>query len=298
MEASSGFDENASLAGLSFDAVFRHLRALLCLSRVAAVVAAIVLLLIGVRASRFISPAARVRFKRRWQTRGVLRLLRIMGGDIEVVGAPPAGPCLFVSNHLSYVDTLLLTAFLDPVCVAKREIAGWPMIGGLCRLFDTIFIDRNRRRDLPRVIAEVTAALRSGRTVLFFPEGTSTPGETVHDFKSPLFEAAVRTGVDVRYASLTYSVASGEPAPELSVCWWGDMPFASHFYGLLKLPGFRARLVFGAEPLMPYDRKALATAAWHRVMDDFTPVGYHGSGELEVFSAPAVTPSLSSVGDY
>src|SRR5690349_8110892 len=217
MEASSGFNESASLAGMSFDAVLRHVRALSRLSRVVALLAAVVLLRIGLRASRWFTHETQTRFKRHWQTRGVLRLLRMMGGDIEVVGAPPSGPCLFVSNHLSYLDTLLLTAFLDPVCVAKREIAGWPMIGGLCRLFDTIFIDRNRKRDLPRVIAEMTAAIRSGRTVVFFPEGTSSSGETVRDFKSPLFEAAVRSAVDVRYASLTYSVGAGEPAPELSV---------------------------------------------------------------------------------
>jgi len=38
-------------------------------------------------------------------------------------------------------------------------------------------------------------------------------------------------------------------------------------------------LAFGPEPLKAHNRKALATAIWHRVMEDFTPVGYHGASD-------------------
>jgi 1-acyl-sn-glycerol-3-phosphate acyltransferase len=196
----------------------------------------------------------------------------VMGGKVDVTGSPPSVPCLLVSNHLGYLDILLLAAYASPIFVAKCEVAGWPLIGLLCRLLDTIFIDRNRKRDLPRVIEEIAASLRQGRAVVFFPEGTSTAGATVLPFKSPLFEPAVRNRIPVFYASLSYSLAENGPPADLSLCWWGEMTLAKHLYKLLQLPGFRARLCFGSEPLSGDNRKSLAASARYAVIRQFVPV--------------------------
>jgi len=177
-----------------------------------------------------------------------------------------------VSNHLSYLDVLLLAAHARPIFVAKSEVAGWPLIGTLGRLLGTIFIDRNRKRDLPRVIEEITASLRQGRAVVFFPEGTTTAGATVLPFKSPLFEPAARNGIPVFYASLSYSAASNGPPADLSLCWWGEMTFVTHLYKLLQLPGFRARVCFGSDPLSGHNRKSLAAGARAAVIRQFVPV--------------------------
>src|SRR5262244_80579 len=277
MALSTSINAGFSRAGTSPTAPLSHPRAFLRLAALFGVLAAMLGALIAARATRRLSPRLYARLRHFCKNGSTIRLITLMGGRIEIVGAPPRSPCLFVCNHLGYLDVMLLTALLDPVCVAKSEIAGWPVLGKVCRLFDTIFINRKRKRDLPRVISEMAAAISEGRTVVFFPEGTSTPGATVLPFKSSLFEAGVRSAVDVHYATLSYSVAAPAPPPQLSVCWWGDMPFAAHFYRLLTLPEFRIRLVFGAEPLKAHNRKALSTAIWHRMMDDFTPVGYHGA---------------------
>jgi len=277
MALSASLNAGFLRAGTTPGSQLGHLRALFRLAGLAAVLTAMLAFLIAARALRRVSPRLCAGLRHVSKNSGALKLLALMGGRVEIVGIPPHGPCLFVSNHLGYLDVILLSALLDPVCVAKREIARWPVLGKLCRLFDTIFIDRKRKRDLPRVISEMAAAIDQGRTVVFFPESTSTPGTTVLPFKSALFEAGVRSAVDVHYATLSYSVERNAPAPQLSVCWWGDMPFMSHFYRLLTLPEFRVRLVFGPEPLKAHNRKSLATAIWHRVMEDFTPVGYHGA---------------------
>jgi 1-acyl-sn-glycerol-3-phosphate acyltransferase len=281
MALSASLNAGFLRAGTTLGSQLGHLRALFRLAGLTAVLTAMLAALIAARAARRVSPQLCARLRHLCKNSGALRVITLMGGRIEIVGSPPRGPCLFVSNHLGYLDVILLTALLDPVCVAKHDIAGWPVLGKLSHLFDTIFIDRKHKRDLPRVISEMTAAIDQGRTVVFFPEGTSTPGATVLPFKSSLFEAGVKSSVDVYYATLSYSVTAEVPAPQLSVCWWGDMPFASHFYRLLTLPEFRIRLVFGPEPLKAHNRKSLATAIWHRVMDDFTPVGYHDASENE-----------------
>lgn len=199
-------------------------------------------------------------------------VVAILGIEIEVRGVPPKPPFFLVSNHLSYVDIGVLMSRIDCVFLAKSEIAGWPILGFLARTTGTLFVDRRRRTDIPRVIARVQAVLDSGRGVVVFPEGTSTRGASVQRFKPSIFEVPIRTGTPVSHASLTYATPPGAPPAWLSVCWWGDMTFVKHFLELLTLPGFRSTVTFGAERVTADDRKTLAAMAQRAVADEFTPV--------------------------
>ncbi len=185
-------------------------------------------------------------------------LLWAFGARVEVRGTPPRPPFVLVSNHLSYIDILLLASRLDTVFVSKREVAGWPVIGVLCRLMGTLFIDRDSRRDLTRVIDEMNRTLSRGSGIVVFPEGTSTNGREVLVFRPSLLETAVRLGQPVAYASLRYSTGPAAPPAEDTVCWWGDQPFMPHLLNLVSMPGFRAELHFGPQPIESSDRKRLA----------------------------------------
>jgi 1-acyl-sn-glycerol-3-phosphate acyltransferase len=192
---------------------------------------------------------------------------------LDVRGVAPRPPFLLVVNHLGYADVVALAASCECVFVAKKEVGAWPVVGRLCRSMRTIFIDRRLRRDIPRALSLIEAALDEGAGVVLFAEGTSTRGAAVLPFKSPLLEAAARRGLPVHYASLSYCTPSGEAAAETSVCWWGDMTFPSHFFRLLKLKYFRADLAFGEGAIFEGDRKALAGRLWAEVVARFVPVG-------------------------
>lgn len=199
------------------------------------------------------------------------RVLRILGVRLRVRGE--AGGCeLLVTNHLSYVDVLVLSARLDAVFVAKREVAGWPAVGTLSRAVGTVFVDRERRRVLPDVVAAMAAAVRQGRTVVVFPEGTSTDGSQVLPFKPSLLEAAAREGWRVGWAVLRYRTPEGGPPASEAVCWWRDMTFVPHLVRLLALPRFEAELIFGDTPLADPDRKRLASRLWNAVRAQLAPV--------------------------
>jgi 1-acyl-sn-glycerol-3-phosphate acyltransferase len=204
-------------------------------------------------------PGARARLFRVW-SRAVLRLLAVR---VRVLGTAPSAPLALVSNHLSYLDVLVLAASLPAsVCfVAKADVSGWPAFGRLARALGTIFIDRARKRDLLRVLPQIESRLGAGETVVFFPEGTSSPGRELLPFRSPLFEASLRAGRPVAVAALAYRTRAGDPPPERAVCWWGDMEFAPHLFGLMRLRGVDATLEFSDELLWGDDRKALARAA-------------------------------------
>ena len=192
--------------------------------------------------------------------------------DIEVIGTAPEPPFLLVSNHLSYIDIAVLGSQVDTVFVSKREVRDWPVVGHMVKIMDTIFVDRSLRRDLPRVIAQLEAALAAGEGVVIFPEGTSSAGDSVSPFRPSLLEPAARRGLPVSTAALSYSTKSTEPPAHLAVCWWGDMTFSDHMFRMLALPGFSARLAFGDEPIRDGDRKQLARRLESQVRELFVPV--------------------------
>jgi 1-acyl-sn-glycerol-3-phosphate acyltransferase len=186
---------------------------------------------------------------------------RILGMRTRIEGAAPAAPCLLVANHLSYVDVVALWCATEGSFVAKSEVASWPLVGALGRIAQTVFIDRGSKRDVVRVIGEMERTLARGESVILFGEGTSTGGDRVLPFKSPLFEAALRSGRPLACASLAYATDRGAPPAELAVCWWGEMAFASHAYALMKLRGFDAVLRFSPGFDAGSDRKQLAREA-------------------------------------
>ena len=212
----------------------------------------------------------------RWQALMLHRWARIaafiLGLKIDASCNAPAAPFLLVSNHLSYVDVVVFASQLDCLFVAKKDVERWPIIGRLSRSFGTIFIDRRNRRDLARVNGEIAQALEAGRGVILFAEGTSSDGSTVLPFRSSLLEAAARGTFPVSYAAVSYRVWGDDPPSRLSVCWWGDMTFGTHFAGLLRLKRIQATVSFGSDEIRADNRKVLAERLWFEVNRLFVPV--------------------------
>lgn len=199
-------------------------------------------------------------------------LARLAGMRLTVEGTPPKPPFFLVSNHLSYADIIAFASQLDCVFVSKSEVKDWFLIGFLCRSMDIIFIDRTRRHDIPRVINSIERAWQKQQGVIVFPEGTSSKGDGVLPFKASLLEPAIKAGLPISYASLTYETPPDEPPAYLSVCWWGDMEFAPHAIDLFRLRKFDAKIVFGEQTFLETDRKVLAEKLRSAIAEQFTPV--------------------------
>lgn len=197
---------------------------------------------------------------------------RLLGIKIKMRGSPPRPPFFLVSNHLSYVDIVVMAACFDCVFIAKKDVANWPLVGFLCRQVDTIFIDRDCRRDVVRVNSLIEKALGDSRGIVLFAEGTSTAGVGVAPFNPSLLHSAAKIEFPVSYSAVSYCAAAGETPAHLSVCWWGDMTFADHLFRLFQLTSIEATLSFGDEPIVQSDRKLLAIELWRAVNEQFIPV--------------------------
>jgi 1-acyl-sn-glycerol-3-phosphate acyltransferase len=202
---------------------------------------------------------------------------RILGLRIVVQGRPPDSPCFLVSNHLGYLDVVVIASLVRCCFVAKREVAGWPVLGLLVRSMNTIFVDREHASSLPGVVDVMERALAARGTVAFFPEGTSSGGERLLPFRRSLFEAPARTGHPVSCASLSYGVPDGEPPASCSVCWWGDMTFAGHLWRLLQLPRIDAFVRFHDGWVRGGDRRELAERAHQAVGRCFRALAGEGA---------------------
>ena len=201
----------------------------------------------------------------RWQS-SVLRAWSrgvrwFLGMRASVIGEPPRTTGLFVANHLSYVDIVLIASEMRTAFVSKREVRDWPLVGHLVSIAGTIYVDRERNRTLPATNAAIMAKLAADTSVVVFAEGSSTAGDSVLPFRPSLLKMAADHGYPVNYGYLTYRVEHGPDQAARTrdeICWWGEAGFARHILNLLGLPGFSAKLVFGDKAIHGADRKSLA----------------------------------------
>lgn len=134
--------------------------------------------------------------------------LRAVGVRLEApshrLSVPGPTGTLIVANHISWLDVLALLAIQPAAILAKKEIAGWPLLGPLASRADTLFIDRRRLRVLPTTVAALAARLRTGRPVLVFPQATSWCGRHDGPFRRAVFQAAIDAGAPVQPVTITY----------------------------------------------------------------------------------------------
>lgn len=187
---------------------------------------------------------------------------RIVGARARIVGTPLRRDVLFLANHLSWIDILLVAGATGSAFVAKAELARVPLIGWLCRLNATLFVERGDRLGVAAQIARLRTAIAQGRPVTIFPEGTTGDGVTLLPFKAALLGVVdpPPPGVRVQPLRIDYGDATRDLA------WVGDEPGLAHALRVLRRPGrFTATLTF-AEPFVPEGgRKAVAAEARARI---------------------------------
>ena len=190
-----------------------------------------------------------------WLQRASRRHLRIFNFSASVTGPIPQQG-LLVSNHLSYLDILVLSSITPAVFVSKAEVRKWPLFGWLAMLAGTVFVNRERRTQVGQTNQEIEQALAENTLVVLFPEGTSSDGKQLLPFKTSLLEPVARDPHDIATCWLHYELTDGDAGQE--VCYWGDHSFFPHLMNLIGKRAIRAEIRFGTFKKETTDRKELA----------------------------------------
>lgn len=203
----------------------------------------------------FIRRGRRVHVRAAWLHGWCRFACRVLGVHVTTRGSMPSSG-LLVSNHLSYLDILVLSSIRPCVFVAKQDVARWPLFGWLANAAGTIFVDRDRKFGTLTSIDVMREAIAGGSLVVLFPEGTSFDGSTVLPFKPALLESAVQLRCAIAAASVDYALDDGSVADE--VCYWRDITLVPHLLNLFFKREIRANYSFSPTKIRAGDRKEIA----------------------------------------
>lgn len=192
----------------------------------------------------------------RWSAR-VLRSLDIA---LHVEGRWRPGAKLVVANHISWLDIVALNAVHPARFVSKAQVRHWPLLNRLVDAADTLYLERERRRDALRVVHQVAQALEAGDTVAVFPEGTTSDGTTLLPFHANLLQAAIATHTPVQPVALRYADRAG-PVSD-AAAYVGDTTLVASVWRVACADGLEVRVtVLPARGTRHMDRRALARLA-------------------------------------
>ncbi len=187
--------------------------------------------------------------------------LKVLGVELAVHGSPPVlGPVLVVSNHVSWLDILVINAARPCRFVSKADVKAWPLVGRLVEEAGTLFIEREKRRDAVRVVHHLAESLRAGDVLAVFPEGTTGDGSAVLPFHANLLQAALSAHSPVLPVALRY-VDAKDGELHAAPTYVGDTTLVASIWRTLCARDLVARLDFGQPQLAEgRDRRAWAEA--------------------------------------
>ncbi len=153
------------------------------------------------------------------------RIQPVLGLEVSVSGTPDPQAPLWVANHLSWVDPIILMGMRPMGTVAKGDLARYPILGRWARKAGLRFVERHDPRSRAAALAAFAQDLRCGRPMLLFPEGTTTRGEALAPLNPGGLKAAWELGLRVQPLHLSSS------APHYP--WTGDETLLPHLRTLL-----------------------------------------------------------------
>lgn len=185
------------------------------------------------------------------------RFYRVANIELKVTGTPIREPALWVCNHISWMDVLILAGDNTLDFLAKSEVASWPLVGKLVEKAGTLFVDRSNKFQAYRALPELQKRIRSGTPVVVFPEGTTSDGQTTLPFKPMFYQAAVRENLWVQPVSLRYENSDGSLSAALPFI--DDDTFFTSLMRIVRAPKTIAHVHYLAPmTAREWHRKAMA----------------------------------------
>jgi 1-acyl-sn-glycerol-3-phosphate acyltransferase len=201
----------------------------------------------------------------------------ICGLRVRTTGTRLRRNVLFAANHISWLDILALGGAARSAFVSKAEVETTPLVGWLADQNDTIYVQRESRREIHAQADSLRAALARGRPVTLFPEGTTGPGDGLLPFRASLFQAAIPTppNLQVQPVFLDY----GDDVRDIS--WQDPESGLDNFKRLIARKRPIPLTIHYLDPLpdaVEQDRKTLSEAARSAIAGAMGAAGHPSAG--------------------
>lgn len=195
------------------------------------------------------------------QLRWAHKTLKKFDIDMDVIGQiSHQQPLLFVGNHISYVDIVLLMATVPSISfVAKKEISYWPIFGKAAQRTKTILVKRESTDSRKAARLAIEQGLQRRQRIAIFPSGTTCIDEK-KSWRRGAFEIAQNNNVMIQPFRISYT-------PLRTVAYIDDDFFPSHIIRLSKTRSIKAKIEF--HPPVPVTDAAADCEKWWRWCQDF-----------------------------
>ena len=195
-------------------------------------------------------------------------------------------PLLVAGNHISVFEIATFPVMFGGTFISKNDVRNWPLVGWVANKFGVVFIDR-RPSHAAEVLAQVQKEIMNIDWPLYvFPEGTTTNGAYVKEFKSPLFNVAEGADVTVQPVVVQYCHHDGTPISDVDLaehyayfdnakqtagpkCSRERSAFGQVFH-IMVLGGFRVNVyMLPPPPLAGKDRKQIAETMYEIISNKY-----------------------------
>jgi 1-acyl-sn-glycerol-3-phosphate acyltransferase len=210
---------------------------------------------------------------------------RRAGLRVRIEGKPLRDHVLFVSNHVTWLDIFALGGATGAVFVSRDDVEGWPVVGWVAGLNDTIYVARRARREVHGQADRLRQALAAGRAIALFPEGTTEGGHELLPFRPSLFASLFPPipGVKVQPVAIDYGALAAD------IAWVGNEPAGANAKRVLSRRKPIPVVIRFLEPIDPEeagDRKILAARSQAEVEAALYPKPpASGAGDEPLYAA-------------
>ena len=134
------------------------------------------------------------RYRKLWGRRAS----KLLGVEmVDVRGEYKGGPALFISNHRTLTDPIIQVAYINSYIIAKSDVGHIPIVGKGAEMTGIIFVDRDSLKSRHGARKKTEELLLQGKSVLVYPEGTTTTDQKSGLFKLGTFRVAAEHGIPI-----------------------------------------------------------------------------------------------------
>jgi len=162
---------------------------------------------------------------------------KLLGLQATITGQPHEEAAIYVCNHRSYIDPVVITPYCKALVVVKADVHAWPLIGKAVKAVGVVFVKRESKQNRKAVRNSIKELVEQGQPILIFPEGTTSKSIQSLPFRPGTFMIAAEHNIPVVPIALEYE--------REEIAWIGKDLFFPHFMKIFGYKKINAKVRFG-----------------------------------------------------